>query len=297
MPPLRLKRPRADSKTQLQDADDVENVQQDSDDSRDDAPSWRGIQSDSDDDGRMQHELHAEEERDADGSGTAPTVPSPRPRSDNEDAGNAESQHGAVPMTHRYGTRASNRDRRPGIDVGLHWEAERRAKDQQRAERARTKAQGLAKKDARTKQAAREEDAVQKLARLEKARDIADQNEAAYVKARTAHGYNTSGAQDAADTDATSSPSGSEYDVAASSPGDDDDDEAGAVVSDASQDIAGGMSLRKKPKSTAERRKERQRNLLARIDAARSQMSDEEVQDPEAPRTPLHGAGGTSRTG
>ncbi len=89
-----------------------------------------------------------------------------------------------------YNTRATNRGRHPGIDVGLNWKQERRVREaaaEEKADRAKTR---LAQKNHKAAEDRRVTKGIQELARLEAGRDAEDMQDAAYLEATTtARGY------------------------------------------------------------------------------------------------------------
>ncbi|KAI0358656.1 hypothetical protein OH77DRAFT_1510009 [Trametes cingulata] len=89
----------------------------------------------------------------------------------------------------RYGTRLSNRERRPGVDIGLNW---REAKEEQArkgvADAEKTR-ETEGRKEARRAQREREEAGILQLARLEDERARADQAEDEYMRVQTERGY------------------------------------------------------------------------------------------------------------
>lgn len=112
------------------------------------------------------------------------------------------------PPPHRYGTRATNRTRRPGLDVGLNWREAKQEKVAAESERARKKATSQEKKNAKAQREAHMEDGIRKIAALKARRARDDQDNAEYVKDATASGYR---APSQAPNDIE--PSGSEYDI------------------------------------------------------------------------------------
>ncbi|KAI0357041.1 hypothetical protein OH77DRAFT_1510607 [Trametes cingulata] len=89
----------------------------------------------------------------------------------------------------RYGTRLSNRERRPGVDIGLNWrelKEEQARRDAAEAEKSRDTED---RREARRAQREREEAGILRLASLEDERVRVDKEEEEYTRAQTERGY------------------------------------------------------------------------------------------------------------
>ena len=89
----------------------------------------------------------------------------------------------------RYETRASNRDRHPGLHLGRNWREEREEQEAQLTERARKKAETAHKKASKEAAAGKVVAGINHLAALELAREREEAADAEARKARTARGY------------------------------------------------------------------------------------------------------------
>ncbi|KAL7279943.1 hypothetical protein ACG7TL_006354 [Trametes sanguinea] len=171
----------------------------------------------------------------------------------------------------RYATRASNRARHPGLDVGLNWAADKQQREEIRVQHAQRKAEASQKQQAKLDATAREEAGLQKLAGLENARAQQDQRETQYTERRAAQGFQD--AEEVVQYARDSEPSGSEYNDDGINCGDNDDDD-----DDIQDDVVEESEAprvppaKKKPITQAERRRQRQATVLGRISAARAEQ-------------------------
>ncbi|CDO72554.1 hypothetical protein BN946_scf184983.g37 [Trametes cinnabarina] len=183
----------------------------------------------------------------------------------------------------RYATRASNRARHPGLDVGLNWAADKQQREEIRVQHAQRKAEASQKQQAKLDATAREEAGLRKLAGLENARAQQDQRETQYAERRAAQGFQDAEevVQDARDSE----PSGSEYNDDGFTCGDDDDDDIQDDVVEESE-APRVLPAKKKPITQAERRRQRQATVLGRISAARAEQGGAAV-NAQSSNTPV----------
>ncbi|KAL7281429.1 hypothetical protein ACG7TL_004742 [Trametes sanguinea] len=183
----------------------------------------------------------------------------------------------------RYATRASNRARHPGLDVGLNWVADKQQREEIRVQHAQRKAEASQKQQAKLDATAREEAGLQKLAGLENARAQQDQRKTQYAERRAAQGFQDAEevVQDARDSE----PSGSEYNDDRINCGKDDDDDIQDDVVEESE-APRVPPAKKKPITQAERRRQRQATVLGRISAARAEQGGAAV-NAQSSNTPV----------
>ena len=83
---------------------------------------------------------------------------------------------------HQYDTRPRNRDRRPGLDIGLNWEQERVEKVKKKEARAKVAKDVELRAERKALQAKREAEGAQMLAALEVEREEEDEEEETLVE-------------------------------------------------------------------------------------------------------------------
>ncbi|KAI1785119.1 hypothetical protein LXA43DRAFT_1100679 [Ganoderma leucocontextum] len=189
------------------------------------------------------------------------------------------------PRTHAYGTRATNQFRRPGHDVGINWEDTRKEKEAADAARADKKAQDELKKKKAIADGQREGEGIQRLASLELAREHEDCEEVRSLGLTgTARGYLAASSKAGVaqhprhDTHKSKHGSGSgseyEHDPAVSSSDSDSGGEDEGSVRDEDDVFAprAPNPNKKKPKTAAEKKHEKQKQVRGRIDTARKAL-------------------------
>ena len=100
----------------------------------------------------------------------------------------ADNDQPAAPAK-RYGTRSSNQDRHPALDIGPNWKEAKRKRDAAAALCAQKKADEEARRLEKVQQARAYEEGIGQLAKLDAQRDEDEREEEAFVAARTARGY------------------------------------------------------------------------------------------------------------
>ncbi|KAI0684662.1 hypothetical protein C8T65DRAFT_701968 [Cerioporus squamosus] len=212
----------------------------------------------------------------------------------------AEDVHDAPPTSLPYNTRATNRTRRPGIDVGLNWRQERLEREAAAAEKTDRQNTKQAKKDYKAAEAGRAEQGIEELARLEAERDAEDMQEFAYLEASTARGNHKSATAKARATQhldylfpAESSEDDDEYAPGLQDLQEEDSESGGDVEEEEGESVRGrkppvvkSAPPVKKKKTAKERIEERRVNMLGRIADARQAHAGKEVARPTASAAP-----------